>query len=229
MSSLEALLSAVSTVGQVVLIYFLLRGPFKKYILLTVLSLVELFSSGLLVYEVRFGLQSSQYRYSFYGSEFVFDGLLFLIVIVMTYQFLEGMPTRGQVRRILTIVASAVVLLSFIAIKGKIGSTRWLVGASQLYDFGAAIMTLALWSALIVQKKRDLQLLIVTAGLGLAVAGAAADWGLRKFTLTAPGSTLYEAASILMQLLALTRISIWCWAFRPQPHPPRPVEVPKFG
>ncbi len=84
-------------------------------------------------------------------------------------------------------------------------------------------MNLALWTALVSGKRRDRQMLIITAGLGARVAAEAALLGLRQ--LTASGGSAREIADLAARMAFVAGALIWCWAFRPgQAQPaPRPV------
>jgi hypothetical protein len=107
-------------------------------------------------------------------------------------------------------------------------STAWFDGTSQLLNFGGAIMNLGLWTALIGIKKRDPLLLTVSAGLGVAVTGAAIAFGLRRFT--PPDSTAQQLADLFKTVTYLASVAIWCWAFRPRarksPASPAAVSAP---
>jgi hypothetical protein len=120
------------------------------------------------------------------------------------------------------------VVLPFVVLRGPILGSRWLNGTDQILNFGAAIMNLALWTALLGTKKRDPQLLTVTAGLGARVAAAAVLLGLRQ--MTASGGNAREIADIAARLSTVAGTLIWCWAFRPATRPKKPapaiVETP---
>jgi hypothetical protein len=108
---------------------------------------------------------------------------------------------------------AAVLIVPFILFSARRFSTTWFDGTSQLLNFGAAILNLGLWTALIGTKKRDPLLLTVSAGLGVAVTGAAIAYGLRRFT--PPTSTPQQLANLFKTLTYLASVAIWCWAFRP--------------
>jgi hypothetical protein len=90
---------------------------------------------------------------------------------------------------------------------------RWYQSVGQLFNFGAAIMNLALWSALVISKQRDRQLLTVSAGLGVTVAGAALALGVRQFT--AQDDVLRTITDYVYRACQIASPLIWCWAFRP--------------
>jgi hypothetical protein len=113
-------------------------------------------------------------------------------------------------------------------LKSRIFYTRWFNGTDQILNFGIAIMNLFLWTALLGNKKRDPQLLTVTAGLGARVAATALLLGLRQFT--AGGGIGREIADIAARLSIVAGTLIWCWAFRPATRPkksaPEAVQTP---
>jgi hypothetical protein len=138
---------------------------------------------------------------------------------------MEGSLLRGMMGRLVGIVSLAILVLPFVVLRGPVFSNRWLNGTDQILNFGAAIMNLALWTALLGRKKRDKQLLIVTAGLGARVAAVAALLGLRQ--LTASGGSAREIADLAARLTIVVGALIWCWAFRPGQVQPAPQPVLK--
>src|SRR5205823_14467613 len=121
----------------------------------------------------KFGQSSTEYRTMFWTDAIMVDVLLFLVVIVLTYQALEGNPLRAKMTRILVGLSVIVAILPFVVLRRPLFMTRWFNGTDQILEFGVAIMNLGLWTALIASKKRDAQLLTVTAGLGARVAATA--------------------------------------------------------
>jgi len=150
----------------------------------------------------------------YWTDEVLLDLLLFLMVILLIYRALEGSPMRAGMGRLLGAVVNSVAIVPFVLFSARRFSTAWFDGTSQLLNFGAAIMNLALWTALIATKKRDPLLLTVSAGLGVAVTGAAITFGLRRFTL--PGGTPQHMANLFKAITYLAGLTIWCWAFRPR-------------
>ena len=155
----------------------------------------------------------------------ILDLLLFLMVITLTYRALENSPLRAAMGRLLAVLGMMVLVVPFVFFSARRFSTPWFDGTSQLLNFGAAIMNLGLWSALIATKKRDPVLLQVSAGLGVAVTGAAIAFGLRRYTAIA--SLPQQLADLFKTITYLASVAIWCWAFRPSasksPTPPAAV------
>jgi hypothetical protein len=128
--------------------------------------------------------------------------------------------------RVLGIVSVIILALPFVILRGPMFYTRWFNGTDQILNFGTAILNLGLWTALLGNKKRDPQLLTVTAGLGVRVAAVAVFLGIRQLTVS--GGAAREFANIIVQLASVVGTLIWCWAFRPStrrapaaaPHPP---------
>jgi hypothetical protein len=216
MNELSNGLRAASVVLQLVLLFLLVRGHLRKYFILFVYSLAQLAVTGLEQW-VFYGIgQGPLYRNLFWTDEIVMDLLMFVLVITLTYQALEDSPLRAPLGKLLIATLIVALVLPFaVYYRYPIFSTRWFNGASQILNFGAAIMNLALWTALIGKKKRDPQLLMVTLGLGLVVAGQAIGFGLRQFTTG--GGDAREAANLFLLIIHLTGVAVWCCAFRQTP------------
>ena len=214
---------------QLVLLYLLIRGPFRRYFLIFAYCLAQTAQTvidGLVLRQ--YGVSSSQYKTVFWTDAIVVDLLLLLIVIVLTKQAAEGSPLGSKMIRLLGIVSVIIVALPFVVLKGPLFYTRWFNGTDQILNFGAAIMNLGLWTALLGSKKRDPQLLTVTAGLGARVAATAVLLGLRQITTSGGGAR--ETADIAARLSIVAGTLIWCWAFRPATRPkkvaPTTVQTP---
>jgi hypothetical protein len=208
-------LEAISIAIQIALIFFLLRSSsFRRYPFLLLYSILQLAITGVEEYVYRvYSLGSSFYGKLYWTDEVIMDLLLFLMVIVLTYRALESSPLRAGMGRLLGAIVVIVVTVPFVLFSARRFSTPWFDGTSQLLNFGGAIMNLGLWTALIGTKKRDPLLLTVSAGLGVAVTGAAIAFGLRRFT--PPTSTAQQLANLFKTLTYLASVAIWCWAFRP--------------
>ena len=229
MNQLRLVLEAISTAIQVAVILFLLRGSFRRYPLLLVYCILQLIATVAEEYTYRaYGLTSALYRGLYWTDEMTLDLLLFLMVIALIYRALEGSSMRVGMGRLLGVVFVVVLTVPFVLFSARRFSTAWFDGTSQLLNFGGAIMNLGLWTVLIGTKKRDPLLLTVSAGLGVAVAGAAIAFGLRRYT--PHESTPQQLADLFKTVTYLASVAIWCWAFRPRagktPAPPAAVSAP---
>ncbi|MEO5924754.1 MAG: hypothetical protein ABIR70_13095 [Bryobacteraceae bacterium] len=224
----ELISNAVGIVGmglQVLALILLIRGPFSRYFplfLFLFTSSVTTIGEGW-VLRTRGGADPMYYNV-YWGGEILLDGLLFFLVISLTVRALEGSPLKPKIVRFLTIVLAVVVILPFILFDSEVFGRRWNQSVAQLLNFGAAVMNLGLWSALVMTRLRDRQLLTVSAGLGVAVAGAALTLGVRQFTHQ--GDLLREISDSVHRISQIASPAIWCWAFRPAKPRLSPPVVP---
>jgi len=221
----------LAAVVQVIAIFFLLFGPFRKFLIIVTYLMLDFASTvGLTLADRLYGgatyaslAQASEhqrfYAHLYWTSEVVLDLVLFMVVIVLTYRATDEGPVRRAARKVLGGVALAAVVLPFVLFHPKFApwpNGFWFTSTSQLLNFGGAIMNLALWAALIASKRRDPQLLTVSAGLGILVTGAAISFGVRH--LIPPAGPRW-ISDMLLLLAHLSGLMIWCWAFRPKPSP----------
>jgi hypothetical protein len=228
-SYITNLLLIVDVALQLVLVFLLLRRPQRRSIALFVYTVAVLLTTGLeFVVTHRAHPDPGLFRRLYWSDEVVIDLLLFLVVISFTNLALEGNPLRAKMSRILSGVVVAALILPFVLFHPPLLTSpthwspawgRWFNSTGQMLNFGAAIMNLALWSALLTSRKRDPQLLTVSIGVGVAVAGQAIGFGVRHFI--SDGSTAREFPDMFMTLTHVLSVFIWCTAFRS----PRPASV----
>jgi len=229
LSQVGLVLEAVSIAIQAVVIFFLLRSSsFRRYPLLLAYCVLQLAATISEEYVYRVHGQTNFFRNLYWTDEVTLDLLLFLMVIALTYQALEGSPLRAGMGRLLGGVLMIVLVVPFVLFSSRRFGRAWFDSTSQLLNFGGALMNLGLWTALIGTKKRDPLLLKVSAGLGVAVTGAAIAYGLRRYA--PPRGTPQQLANLFKTLTYLASVAIWCWAFRSaarkSPTPTAAVESP---
>lgn len=203
----------------------LLRGPYRKfwallgYIVWELLANAALTSFDIIYNRPSFGKTASAdaikwYSRLYWSNEVIVDLLQFLLVILLIYQATAGGGKKVFTGRVLTGVVVVALALPFLVF--PMGSKAWPQGTwfnstSELLNFGAAIMNLGLWGALLSNRQRDPQLVVVSVGLGVVVTGAAISYGLRHFVPV-------EARFVPNLFLMLTQLlgwAIWCRAFWP--------------
>ncbi len=226
MNYIQTALQLSSVTLNIVLLILLLRGFLRKYWFLFVYNLAQF----LIILAERFLLRDADrgtpfYRHVYWTSEVIWDFLLFLLIADFIQSALAGRPERPLARKMLWIVSAGVLILPFLLYHDRIMfSSAWFSGATQVINFGAAILTLVLWGALIASRNRDPQLMMVCAGLGITVAGAAFAWGVRQLakgeSITA--DDVRTGAEIFAAVTYLGGLALWCWAFRY----PAPVAAP---
>ncbi len=201
---------------QVTLIALLARGQLRRYpvlVLYSVTYIAIIVLEGLALSET--GVDGALYRNLYWTSDLVLDFLLFLMVITLTYRVVAGNPLLRPFARMLFLVAAAAIVLPFILFH-PLFQFGWFRHTSQLLSFGAALMNLLLWTAIIGTRDRDPQLLSVSAGLGVAVTGIAITYGLLQFTST----SFRWLPDLFKSLTQVGSMVIWCWAFRPSASEP---------
>ncbi len=163
------------------------------------------------------------YTRLYWLNDVLVDLLRFLLVIILIYKAIPESTKRLAVGRLLAAVVATTILLPFLIFPlsfEPFPKVAWFSSTSELLNFGAAIMNLVLWAALIASKRRDPQLLMVSAGLGVVVTGAAISYGLRHFI---PKGAFTSVLNLFLNLTQLGGWAIWCWAFWP---PARRRHVP---
>ena len=191
MSYLFNTLALAGVVLQACLVVFLFLGPFRRYVVLLLYALTMLATTiveGAVSY-LR-PKDTALFREIYWSDEVLWFFMLFLTVISLTYLALEGNPLRAKAGRILAGIFIGVLILPFVLFRPPFFTNlhqwtpawgAWFNSTSQILDFGGAVMNLILWSALLTTRRRDPQLLTLSAGLGVILAGQAIAFGLRHF------------------------------------------------
>lgn len=221
---LQSSVALADYVLQVLLLVFLSRGFARKYFTLTAYASVLLILSSVeILVDLNLGRDSALFSRLYWTDEVILDLLLFLLVIVLTHRALDDNPLRSKADRLLGgVVLAAIVLPFFLFYSRGLFTPRWFNRTSQMLNFGAAIMNLGLWSALLLNKKRDTRLVTVSIGLGLAVTGAAVSYGVRYLNLN---QTELNLADLLKTTTHLASMLVWCRAFWPGGKR-RPISTP---
>jgi hypothetical protein len=222
MRFLSSVVPVTDDLLQLALIVFLLKGPFKRYPILTLYCIVQI-SADVLLGWVFFGAGTGSllYRNLYWTTDVLVDLLLFLMVITMTREVMKENPLWPIVGRMLLIIVVAAVALPFVLFH-PLFNPRWFRHTSQLLSFGGALMNLFLWTGIIGKHDRDPQLLPVSAGLGVAVTGVAITYGLLQFT----SAGFQWLPALFKSLTQVGSMLIWCWAFWPSATEPSPSIEP---
>jgi hypothetical protein len=226
MNYIQTALQLSSVTLNIVLLVLLLRGFLRKYSVLFIYNLAQF----LIILAERVLLREAEratafYRHVYWTSELIWDFLLFLLIADLIQRAMVGRPERPLARKLLWLVSAGVLILPFLLYHDrKMFGSSWFNGATQLINFGAAILTLVLWGALIASRNRDPQLMMVCAGLGMTVAGAAFAWGIRQLAAgdSISAHNVRDVADIFAAVTYLGGLALWCWAFRF----PAPVTAP---
>jgi hypothetical protein len=230
---LAPLLGISNAVALFLLVVFLLLGPTRKFWVVLFYVSWELFATaGLTVADlhlkgtVQLGQATDAgklYAKLYWTNDVIVDLLRFVLVVVLIYKVVG--TSKPAMVRLLSGLVLAMIVLPFILFHPIFPSPRtltaelfprgaWFNSTSQLLNFGAAIMNVILWGALIQSKKRDAQTLAVSVGLGILVTGTAVSYGLRHFF---PQGSSTAAFNLFLNLTQLAAWVIWCRAFWPAP------------
>jgi len=217
---------AAASIGVLLSVFvLLLRGHARRYGVIlayvgwALLSDLALTMADVFYYGALPDQQRRPYDRLYWINEVTADLLQFLVVVVLTYQATPEGPRRRSVGRLLTGVAVVAMALPFVLFHPNFTpwpTGEWFNSAGESLNFGAAIMNLVLWAALIASRRRDPQLLRVSAGLGVLVTGTAMAYGLRH--LIPPGA-LRSLPNLFLMLTQLAGWTIWGWAFWPAAKP----------
>jgi hypothetical protein len=173
------------------------------------------------------------YARLYWTNDVIVDLFRFVLVIILIYMAAEG--SKRVSGHLLAGLVIAMLVLPFVLFEPgfkvvEIASlhipfprSAWSRSTSELLNFGAAIMNLMLWGTLLASKRRDPQILLVSLGLGIVVAGTAFAYGVRHLM----GESQFKAVGYLfMNLTQLIGWLIWCRAFWPKPKAKKMVDSP---
>jgi hypothetical protein len=208
------ILSFATALFQVATVVFLFLRPVRKYAFVLGYCLLELGTSAVeMTVTGTLGGHSRLFRIVFWTDELALDVVLFCILILLTDRAMEGSPAQGTMRRMLGAVMAVALALPFVLYRGALLTPAWLDHTAQLLNFGAALLNLGLWTALLGSRKRDPQLLAVSAGFGIIATGAAISFGFRR--LVHYHGAAWTAANLVFVLAYLLGSLILCRAFLP--------------
>jgi hypothetical protein len=224
-------LDVIDVALQLILLFFLLRGPYRRYLVLFIYTVAVLVTTTLEVVVTHLPQPDPVlYRKVYWSDEVIVDLLLFLVVISLTNLALDGNPLRSKMSRILAGIVVAALILPFVLLHPPLFTSpthwspawgRWFNSTGQMLNFGGAIMNLGLWSALLTSRNRDPQLLKVSMGVGVAVAGQAIGFGIRHFM--PQNSAALQIPDVFMAMTHALSVFLWCWAFRWPAKVPQPA------
>ncbi len=200
---------------QALVLTALVRGALRKFplvfafsvclFLTTVIEISAATDVGLLNYK-------SWQQYFYYDELLRQTGILAIVVSLILMATPPG-PKRGPFARL--VVAGAVLfwIISLYACYNQMLG-HWMNAFDRNLSFGSAILNFLLWTRILVQRKRDRQILMISSGLGLQMAGQAIGMSLialsRNYWIV--GSNIAVISSFLCSY-------VWWKALREMPVP----------
>lgn len=219
-------LGIIGAILQLTIVWLLLKGPYRTYPLLLVYCLARLATTGIeIAVSLAGGVNTRKYFYVYWTNDAILKGLLFLLVIVLIYQAMEGNPKRATVGRWLgLVVIGAGAIITLLAYNEPGGWPKRLTIIGGRIAFSAALLNVVLWTALLKQPRRDVQLMLVSAGLGIEVTGEAIAHSLRQ--MISRGGPVFIPDLFLVATHFLS-LYIWWRAFRGATTPQaKPASLP---
>jgi len=215
---------------DVLVIAALLRNGYRRFPFVLIYLIVDLLTSVIEIPQTL-SLKAVQTREAliffmrvYYWNERIIHVLVFLIVIGMIAGTLgEGRRRRGALAILIggTLLFAAITFA--VHFDAKTPLVRWIVPWTRDLNFGAAILDMGLWAALMGRREKDIRILMVAAGLGIQFTGGAIGYAIRGMSnpgATAAGNVMYKIAGDLLYLTTLACLYIWWQAFRNPPKPP---------
>ena len=187
--------------------YFALYPVLFLYILVSLLASIAEWAIVLKFYS----LSNEDYKFYYWTNEFVLQTFLFILMLAFVFRALEKLPHRLLWTIGVGLLVLAAVFGSILA-SGMSEPRKWLSLLSRNLSFASALLNFLLWTALIKNRGRDLQLLLLAAGVGLMATGKAIGQSLR--TIGPEAVTVGNVIIVGSQLLCL---GIWLWALRAIP------------
>jgi hypothetical protein len=194
----------------------MLRGSYRRYPFIFVYVVFSFLMTFVQVaFRYYFGVSSRGYVRAYWIGDFIGTSLVLLIIVHLLRAALAGHPLQRQVYvgLIIGLVATAggsVLLMRFLGRGFNLG--RWMTEVGRDYYFSAVLLNAILWCMLIRRKHANVQLFLLTSGLGLKLCGAAIAHALRLSGV---------ALSFSSQFIVITYLaSLWVWYValkRPEP------------
>ncbi|MBI3681822.1 MAG: hypothetical protein HY235_15690 [Acidobacteria bacterium] len=179
MAKLQWLTFAIAAVLQVLLISSLMRGPYRKYPLLLAFAVGDVLGSvvgAAALFDLgRWTEQTAKYYWMADGVQYT---LLFACQVHLLSKTIDDRQSRG---RLLYIVLGGVCFAAFAAWQSYAPRpSLWMTQLIRNLSFGSMLVNLMLWTMLARRPAR--QLLLITAGFGIHLAGGAIGHSLRQLS-----------------------------------------------
>jgi hypothetical protein len=186
------------------------RGFYIRYPLLFLYVITSWLAA--IVEWAAFGWEN--YARYYWTNELILQTLIFLTMMQFIYYASGG--GRWRMVGLIAAGAAAAVLLSVAfysepprPLTGDRQTTYVMTQLSRNLSFCSALLNLVLWNALLRAKRKDVQLLMLSAGLGILTAGKAIGHSLRVLSKES-----LVAGNAFVVVSALLSFAIWFWTFR---------------
>lgn len=204
--------------AELLVIGRLAGGWYRKYPVLLGYLLVTFFT-GVIDAAVFFGpvpwrVDSGR---AYYVTNSIRHVAAFALVLHLVYSLTGPYEELRSTRLRLTRAGVLLFALSFVASRGRTFGL-YMTGASRNLSFVTTLLVLVLWSSLVKWRIRDPQLLLITGGMGINMAGDAAGEA-----LIALSRGTVRAGGLIAVLSHICCMGVWFLALSP-PRRGGPVE-----
>ena len=213
----------VGVILQLLVIRALLKRQQYKRFPLLFLFLIVVFLTGIVDVSAfsEIGVWTAASRRYFWLNDAIRQSLMYALAISLVLRALRDSPLAGL--RSWLLAGTVVFCLLSIILTSDPSLGIWMTTMLRnLRFFCAVVLNLALWLALVRTKRPDTQLLLVSGGIGLQMAGEAIGQSLRLISIGS-SRTLITAGNTVLVISHLLCLYIWLQAFsRERPAIDRP-------
>jgi len=190
----------LSLLFQVLIITALVRGAYKRYPFLLLLLVSEFLSTIVnLAAIMDFHHYKRDTMMFYWAGEGITFSALFLSQVHMLYQSIGEEKRTG---RLSYLIVGAILFMGLATWQAYDSAfNRWMTQMARNFSFGSMFVNLTLWTLLIRHMER--QRLLVTAGLGIQLAGDAIGHSLRQMS-----RSLITGGNVILVLTYLLRLYI---------------------
>ncbi|MEP7366201.1 MAG: hypothetical protein ABI972_23335 [Acidobacteriota bacterium] len=203
------------------------KGLFRRYPFLFLYSLVLLLA-GVIEWAT---LKQEGFANYYWSNEIILQILLLFAMLHFIYVALATDPSR---MRKVVLIGGAIIIVSFAvatlkqtpppSVPIERHSAYFMTMLSRNLSFCSALLNVILWNSLLHYRRRDSQMLMLAAGVGIFTTGKAIGHSMRMID-----RSLATAGNGVVVVSALLALALWvwtCWALRPSPISPRRLDGP---
>ena len=205
---------------EILIIAALVRYAYRRFPILLVYAIFEFLTTVLEIppaLDAALGIRrtSNTLQGLYWPIDILIQILLNLVVISLVFLATERLAFRRSLRLALIVVTILVAVGSFAAFYDPaLHPAKWITPWDRNMNFIAAVLDLALWALLIAQRDRDTQLLLLSGGLGIQLAGDAIANSIQQLGIQTNLKAVFFTGSILRMIAFLMFQYIWWQALR---------------
>ncbi len=207
MSPLDWFWLVAGLILQSMVVSIMLRGSYRRYPFLFAYLIFGFLSAFLQAsYRYYFGPSSRQFVRVYWVTDFIGTFLVLLLIIHLIHVALAGRSYQkavyiGLLAGVAATAVGSVLLMQMFGRRFSLG--RWMTEVGRDYYFSAVLLNVILWMVLVRRQHANVQLFLLTSGLGLKLCGAAIAHALRLSGV---------AVWLSSQLLVVTYLlGLWVW------------------